>query len=66
MGDTQRIPPGGTRGYQVYSVRAAYQATANVRIFAECENVSNEDYRYLGSGINEPGTNLIVGTHIRF
>jgi outer membrane receptor protein involved in Fe transport len=66
VSDTQRIPPGGTGGYQAYSLRAAYQATPQVRFFAECENVLNEDYRYHGSGINEPGTNLIVGTQIRF
>lgn len=66
MTDTQRIPPGGSGGYAVYSLRAAYQATPQVRFFAECENLTNEDYRYLGSGINEPGTNVIVGTQVRF
>ena len=66
QGDTQRIPPGGSGGYQVFSVRAYYQPWDTVRLFAACENVSNEDYRYLGSGINEPGTNVVLGTQMRF
>ncbi len=64
--DTQRIPPGGTRGYQVFTVRGGWNPSTNVKIFAACENITDEDYRYLGSGINEPGTNLIVGTQICF
>ena len=64
--DTQRIPPGGTHGYQVFSLRGYYKPVEQVRIFAAVENISDEDYRYLGSGINEPGTNVVVGTHVRF
>ncbi len=64
--DTQRIPPGGTRGYQVFSLRGGWNPCANVKIFAACENISDEDYRYLGSGINEPGTNFVFGTQVRF
>lgn len=64
--DTQRIPPGGTRGYQLFTVRGGWQPSPHFRLFAACENISDEDYRYLGSGINEPGTNFVVGTQIRF
>ena len=66
IADTQRIPPGGTRGYQVFSLRGYYKPVEQLRIFAAVENVSGEDYRYLGSGINEPGTNFVVGTQVRF
>ena len=66
MADTQRIPPGGTRGYQVFTVRGGWNPCANVKIFAAWENVSDEDYRHLGSGINEPGTNVVVGTQVKF
>ena len=66
MADTQRIPPGGTRGYQVFTVRGGWNPCANVKIFAACENVSDEDYRFLGSGINEPGTNVVLGTQVKF
>ena len=64
--DTQRIPPGGTRGYQVFSLRGYYKPWEHTRLFAAVENIANEDYRYLGSGINEPGTNVVVGTQVRF
>jgi hemoglobin/transferrin/lactoferrin receptor protein len=64
--DTQRIPPGGTRGYQVFSLRGSYQPWAHTRLFAAVENVTDEDYRHLGSGTNEPGTNAVVGAQVRF
>jgi hemoglobin/transferrin/lactoferrin receptor protein len=64
--DTQRIPPGGTRGYSVYSLRGGWNICENAKLTAAVENVSNEDYRIHGSGINEPGTNFVIATHIRF
>jgi hemoglobin/transferrin/lactoferrin receptor protein len=66
MGDTQRIPPGGTRGYQVFSVRAGWKPCENLLVTAAVENVSDEDYRYLGSGSNEAGTNFIVASRLQF
>lgn len=66
VGDTQRIPPGGTRGYQVFTVRGGWNPTENIKVFAAVENVSDEDYRFLGSGTNEPGTNLVLATQLRF
>ena len=64
--DTQRIPPGGTRGYQVYSVRAGWKPAERVQLLAAIENFTDEDYRLLGSGTNEPGTNVILSTRIQF
>ncbi len=66
IADTQRIPPGGTRGYQVYTVRGGWNPCAGVKLFAACENISDEDYRYLGSGSNEVGTNVVLGAQLRF
>jgi hemoglobin/transferrin/lactoferrin receptor protein len=66
QGDTQRIPPGGTRGYHVYSVRAGWRPTAFWDVYAACENISNEDYRIHGSGVNEAGTNFVFGTKLAF
>ncbi len=65
-GDTERIPPGGTRGYHVFTVRGGWRPCENVDIYAACENITNEDYRIHGSGINEPGTNFVLGTKITF
>jgi hemoglobin/transferrin/lactoferrin receptor protein len=66
IGDTQRIPPGGTGGYAVYTVRAGWKPCANLDVYAACENLSDEDYRIHGSGINEPGRNFVLGTKIAF
>lgn len=66
MSDTQRIPPGGSKGYEVYSVRGGWRPTEWMQLFAAVENIRDEDYRYLGSGINEAGTNVILGTKIQF
>ncbi|MFN0205278.1 MAG: TonB-dependent receptor [Planctomycetota bacterium] len=64
--DVQRIPPGGTPGWVVADLRGGYKITDNVLITAALENVGNADYRIHGSGINEPGTNFIIGVDIRF
>jgi len=59
-GDTQRIPPGGTPGYTVLTIRAGWQVTEHVTLSLAVENVTNEDYRIHGSGLNEPGTNAVL------
>jgi hemoglobin/transferrin/lactoferrin receptor protein len=66
MSDTQRIPPGGTKGYTVYTVRAGWKPKDWLQLFAAVENISDEDYRYLGSGINEAGTNVVLSSKISF
>ena len=60
------IPPGGTKGYQVFSVRAGWEPHERLQITAAFENINDEDYRTMGSGINEAGTNFIVSTRLRF
>ena len=64
--DTQRIPPGGTRGYQTFTVRGGWNPCKNLKLMAACENITNEDYRTLGSGINEPGTNVVLSAQWQF
>lgn len=64
--DTQRIPPGGTPGYTVGSVRAGWRPCRNFNLYAACENISDENYRIHGSGINEPGRNFVIGTKFSF
>jgi hemoglobin/transferrin/lactoferrin receptor protein len=64
--DTSRIPPGGTPGYAVLSMRTGYRVTENVGLTFAIENVTNEDYRIHGSGINEPGRNFIFGLDVKF
>ncbi len=66
VADTQRIPPGGSDEYQVFTVRGGWNPCKNLRLFAAVENIANEDYRVLGSGINEPGTNVVLGGQVQF
>ncbi len=64
--DTQRIPPGGTPGYTIYTLRGGYEINAHAAVTAAVENIGNKDYRIHGSGQNEPGTNFILGLDLRF
>jgi hemoglobin/transferrin/lactoferrin receptor protein len=64
--DTQRIPPGGTPGYTVFTVRGGIEISRSARIIVALENITNKDYRILGSGLNEPGRNLVVGLDLAF
>ncbi len=64
--DTQRIPPGGTPGYAVFTLRGGYQLTEQFRLSAALENLCDKNYRIHGSGLNEPGRNLIVAAEYSF
>jgi hemoglobin/transferrin/lactoferrin receptor protein len=58
--DTQRIPPGGTPGYAVFTLRSGVTVADGLKLTVALENVTDEDYRIHGSGVNEPGRNLVV------
>jgi len=64
--DTQRIPPGGTPGYDVYHLRAGWRVNRNFALNAALENILDADYRIHGSGVNEPGRNLILSAEVKF
>jgi hemoglobin/transferrin/lactoferrin receptor protein len=64
--DTQRIPPGGTPGYDVYHLRAGWNPCRQATITLALENLTDKDYRIHGSGLNEPGRNLILTAEVRF
>jgi hemoglobin/transferrin/lactoferrin receptor protein len=64
--DTQRIPPGGTPGYSVATVRGGWRVNELLTLTAAVENVTDESYRIHGSGVNEPGANFIFGAQMRF
>ncbi len=66
MSDVQRIPVGGTPGYSVFSVRSGYQLNHRSTVGLNIENISNVDYRTHGSGLNQPGTNVIVNFDYKF
>ena len=64
--DTQRIPPGGTPGYFTVDLRGGWKPVENLEIWAGLENITNESYRIVGSGVNEPGINFMAGIKLDF
>jgi hemoglobin/transferrin/lactoferrin receptor protein len=66
LADTQRIPPGGTPGYTVISLRSGWQITENVLLLGSLQNLSDEAYRTHGSGSNEPGFGATLGVKVSF
>jgi hemoglobin/transferrin/lactoferrin receptor protein len=66
LNDVQRIPPGGTAGYTLVTLRGGYHISENFLITAGVENLLDEAYRAHGSGQNEPGANFIFGAEVKF
>jgi hemoglobin/transferrin/lactoferrin receptor protein len=64
--DTQRIPPGGTPGYTVATLRSGWQVNEALLLTAAVENFTDEAYRIHGSGVNQPGVNFVFGAQVRF
>ena len=64
--DTRRIPPGGTPGYAVLSLGAGWEVSKHVRVALALENLFNKDFRIHGSGVNEPGRNLVGSLELSF
>lgn len=64
--DTQRIPPGGTPSYQLLNIYSGWQANKNLLLTLQLNNVFDEAYRSHGSGSNEPGRSLIIGSTFSF
>lgn len=66
MGDSQRIPNRGTPRYTTLGLRAGWRIHRHITLSAAIENLTNEDYRIHGSGLNEPGTNAVLSLDMRF
>jgi hemoglobin/transferrin/lactoferrin receptor protein len=58
--DTDRIPPAGTPGYSYFTLRGGWKLKNNWRLSIAAENVFDEIYRIHGSGLNEPGRNVVL------
>ena len=65
-GDTSRIPPGGTPGYSILSFYSGWQMTKQTAFTFAVENITDEDYRIHGSGVNEAGINFMLGMEHKF
>lgn len=64
--DTQRIPPGGTPGYGVVTLRSGVRLSPHLALTAVIENVTDRNYRIHGSGVNEPGRNFVLVAEYKF
>jgi hemoglobin/transferrin/lactoferrin receptor protein len=64
--DGSRIPPHGLPGYAVFHVRGWTELCPKVTASLAVENLNDTDYRIMGSGLNEPGTNVILTVQARF
>lgn len=61
--DDNRIPPGGTPGFNVFNASVGYELK-KIRIQTGLQNLFNKDYRTHGSGINGYGRSAWL--HIQF
>jgi len=64
--DTERIPKGGTPSYAVCHLRAGWNPCRYASISAALENITNQDYRIHGSGVNEPGCGIVLTAELKF
>lgn len=64
--NTQRIPPGGLPSWVTYNLRARLALSTSLSLGLAVENITNKDYRIFDSGLNEPGTNVIVTLRATF
>jgi hemoglobin/transferrin/lactoferrin receptor protein len=64
IADTQRIPPGGTPAWTVFNLRSNWRVADRATLSLAVENLTDEDYRIHGSGVNEPGRNVIASVAV--
>ena len=64
--DWTRIPPDGTPGYSLLTVRGGAEMRHNLFLSGGVENITNQDYRIHGSGTNQPGVNAYVSIDWKF
>jgi len=60
-----RIPPGGTPGWQVCNLYAGY-VVSSLKLNIGLQNIFNEDYRTHGSGINNVGQSAFISAGFSF
>lgn len=66
IGDTQRIPPGGTPAYTLVNLRAGKVINKYLNLNLALTNLLDEAYRAHGSGTNEPGRGITLGITASF
>jgi hemoglobin/transferrin/lactoferrin receptor protein len=64
--DVQRVPPNGTPSFWLLTLRGGWQVNDHLILNAGVENMLNQNYRYHGSGSNEPGLGVNLGATVKF
>ena len=64
--DRTRIPQHGTPSYVIYGLKGAYKWDENSLLTLAVENLTDEDYRVHGSGVNGAGRNFIISFQKQF
>ena len=61
-----RINPDGTAGWATLNARVSWRVTPAFELSLRAENLADRHYREHGSGLDEPGRNVIVTVDYRF
>lgn len=61
-----RIPKDGTPGWLTFNIRSGVTVHDIITLGMIVENITNEKYKYHGSGIWGPGTNAILTAKIKY
>lgn len=56
-----RITAGGSPGFSIFNIRGGWDWNRQGSVTIALENLTNKRYRFHGSGIDAPGTNLVIG-----
>lgn len=59
-----RIPEGGTPGWWTWNVAMGYTGWERIHLLVRAENLLNQKYKYHGSGIFSPGTNVSLSLRL--
>ncbi|MDQ3622653.1 MAG: hypothetical protein M3463_09220 [Verrucomicrobiota bacterium] len=62
----RRVLTAAFHGCSVYTVRGGWNVSPRWKLFAAVQNITSEDYRVQGSGLDEPGTNVVLSSELRF
>ncbi len=64
--DNQRIPPGGSPGYTLLTLRGGVELPRGLRLSLAGENLGDVEYRVHGSGVNGAGRNWVASVEWSF
>jgi hemoglobin/transferrin/lactoferrin receptor protein len=64
--DTSRVPANGTPSFWLVTLRGGWQVNDHLTLTAGVENLLNQNYRFHGSGSNEPGLGVNLGVVVKF